>query len=109
MNSWPIRNTATRRHSMFQSIVFCSIFQLIKNPDVSIATKSLPLYAKIKRTSNKAFKTKENNIQSNKSKQTALKKNNSIYLCTKQKEKKMCARPSKSSINRVKGLGCSVG
>ena len=62
MDTWPIRNTATRRHSMFQSTVFCSRFQLIKNPDVSIATKSLPLYSKIKRTSNKAFKTTENNI-----------------------------------------------
>ena len=55
--------------------------------------KNFLFIQKIKRTSNKAFKTKENNIQSNKSKQTALKKNNSIYLCTKQKEKKMCARP----------------
>ena len=69
MNAGPIRNTATRRHSMFQSTVFCSRFQLIKNPDVSIATKSLPLYSKINKTSNKAFKIKENNIQSNKSKQ----------------------------------------
>ena len=83
MNAWPIRNTSTRRHYMFQSTIFCSRFQLINNPDVSIATKSLPLYSKIKRTSNRAFKTKENIIQSNKSKQTALKKNNSIYLCTK--------------------------
>ena len=70
----------------FKSTVFCSRFQLIKNPDVSIATKSLPLYSKIKGTSNKAFKSKENNIK-------ALKKNKPIYLCTKQEEKKMRARP----------------
>ena len=98
MNAWPIRNTDTRRHSMFQRTVIFSIFQLIKNPDVSITTKSLPLYSKIKRTSNKAFKTKENNIQSNKSKQTTLKKNNSIYLCTRQKENKRRCGPSLKNL-----------
>ena len=45
-NTWPIMNTVTRRHSMFQNTVFSLRFQLIKNPDVSIATKSLPLYSK---------------------------------------------------------------
>ena len=73
MNAWPVRNTATRGHSMFQSTVFCSIFQLIKNPDVSIATKILPLYSKIKRTSNKAFKSKENSLKSNHKKKTTSK------------------------------------
>ena len=103
MNAWPIRNTAIRRHSMFQSTVFCSRFQLIKNPDVSIATKILPLYSKIKRTSNKAFKTKENSIQSNKSKQTALNKNNSIYLCTKQKKKKCVPALKNLQSTELKG------
>ena len=37
----------------FKSTVFCSRFQLIKNPDVSIATKSLPLYSKPKELATK--------------------------------------------------------
>ena len=44
-------------------------------------------------TSNKAFKIKENNIQSNKSKQTALKKATQFIYVQSKKEKKMCARP----------------
>ena len=59
MNAWPIRNNATRRHSMFQSIVFFSRFQLIKNPDISAATNFFPLYTKTKRTTNKVIKIKK--------------------------------------------------
>ena len=98
MNAGPIRNTATRRHSMFQNTVFFSRFQLIKNPDVSIATKSLPLYSKIKITSNKAFKSKENNIKSNNKKENnikALKKNNIIYVQSKKKRKENVYPPLK--------------
>ena len=68
----------------------------MKNPDVSIATKNFPLYSKIKRTSSKAFKSKENSIKSNNQKENsikALKKNNIIYVQGKRKEKKTCARP----------------
>ena len=98
MNAWLVRNIATRRHSMFQSTVFCSRFQLIKNPDVSIATKSLPLYSKIKRTSNKAFKSKENSIKSNNQKENSiksLKKNNIIYVQGKKKRKENVGPPLK--------------
>ena len=98
MNAWPIRNNATGRHSMFQSTVVCSRFQLIKNLDVSIATKSFPLYSKIKRTSNKAFKSKENSIKSNNQKEKsikALKKNNIIYVQGKKKIKENVCLPLK--------------
>ena len=107
MNAWPIRNTATRRHSMFQSIVFCSRFQLIKNPDVSIATKSFPLYSKIKRTSNKAFKSKENSIKSNNQKENSIKalnKNSIIYVQGKKKRKENVCPPLKIlQSNELKG------
>ena len=96
MNAWPVRNTATRRHSMFQSTVFCSRFQLIKNPDVSIAT-NVCLFIQNQRNSNQALNLKENNIkavnqkkttstQQTKKKHQALKKTISIYLCTKQRK-----------------------
>ena len=71
----------------------------MKNSDVSIATKSLPLYSKIKRTSNKAFKSKENNIKSNNKKENnikALKKNNIIYVQGKKKRKEIMCPPLKN-------------
>ena len=67
---------------------------------------------KTKRTSNKALKLKEKQHQSNKPKRKqyqALKKNNINLFMYKEKEKKMCARPKKFPVQRVKGLGCSVG
>ena len=98
MNAWPIRNTATRRHSMFQSTVFCSRFQLIKNSDVSIATKNFPLYSKPKRTTNKAVKINLSSIKSNNQKENsikALKKNNIIYVQGKKKRKEIVCPPLK--------------
>ena len=72
---------------MFQSTVFCSRFQLIKNSDVSIATKNFPLYSKPKRTTNKAVKIKKTTSkQYTKERHQALKKKTSIYLCTKEKK-----------------------
>ena len=82
----------------FRSTTLYPRFQLTKNPDVSIATKSLPLYSKIKRTSNKAFKSKENNIKSNNQKENsikALKKNNIIYVQGKKKRKENVCPPLK--------------
>ena len=82
----------------FKNTVFCSRFQLIKNPDVSITTKSFPLYSKIKRTGNKAFKSKENSIKSNNQKENsikALKKNNIINVQGKKKIKENVGLPLK--------------
>ena len=46
------------------------------------------LFIQIQRSSNKAFKIKENSIQSNKSQQTALKKTTQfIYVQSKKKRK----------------------
>ena len=76
----------------FKSTVFCSIFQLIKNPDVSIATKSLPLYSKpsIKRKQHPSNKSKENNLKSiNKEKASSMKENNLNLFMYKAKEKKI--------------------
>ena len=75
--------------------VFCSRFQLIKNLDVSIATKSLPLYLKpsikIKIKQQPSNKSKENNLKSiTEKKYQELKKTISIYLCTKQQKIKIC-------------------
>ena len=98
MNAWPVRNTATRRHSMFQSTVFCSRFQLIKNSDVSIATKNFPLYSKPKRTTNKAVKIKKaasNQIIKKENSIKALKKNNIIYVQGKKKRKENVYLPLK--------------
>ena len=46
--------------------ILCSRFQLTKNPDVSIATKSLPLYSrpKLKRKQYQSSKSKENSLKS---------------------------------------------
>ena len=62
---------------------------------------------KIKRTSNKAFKSKENNIKSNNKKENstkALKKNNIIYVQGKKKIKEDVDPPLKNlQPNELKG------
>jgi len=55
---------------MFQNTVFCSRFQLIKNPDVSIAT-NVCLFIQNQRNSNQAINLKENNIKAVNQKKTA--------------------------------------
>ena len=83
----------------FKSTVFYSRFQLTKNPDVSIATKSLPLYSKPKEQLIK----QKNKIASNQTikrrqHQSLIKENKSIYLCTQQKKRKNLPTPEKSLI-----------
>ena len=79
----------TRRHSIISKIkrtVFSQRFQLIKNPDVFHATKSLPLL----------FKNKNNQKQSGKSKQNNVKL--FMYKIIKSKENKIVPTPENPSI-----------
>ena len=61
----------------FKTQSFCSGFWLIQNPDVSIASKSLPLIQKRKKTS-KTIRKEQHNKQLEKENIKALKSENSI-------------------------------
>ena len=82
----------------FKSTVFCSRFQLIKNTDVSIATKILPLYSKpsIKRKQHPRNKSKENNLK-------ASKKNNINLFMYKAKEKEKVPALKNLQSNKLRG------
>ena len=95
MNAWPVRNTATRRHSMFKAQSLLKI-SVNKEPWCFHCNQKFASLFKTKWNASKA--TMENNIKSNNQTENikALKNAKSIYLCTKQKERKIIAHSWKS-------------
>ena len=85
-------------------MVFCLRYQLLKNPDVSIATKSLPLYSKPKEQLIK----QKNKIASNhtikrRQHQSLIKENKSIYLCTQLKKRENLPTLKNLPSNKLRG------
>ena len=88
---------------MFESAVFCSRIQLIKNPDVSIATKSLPLYSKLEELLT-SIENKKTQHQINKQRKiSSIKGNNLNLFMYRTKKRKNLPTPENLSIYGVKG------
>ena len=97
MNAWPIRNTATRRHSIFQKHSLFLKISVNKEPwCFHCNQKFASLFKK--------FKSKENNIKSNNKKENnikALKKNNIIYVQGKKEKRKENVGPPLKIFNQT--------
>ena len=111
MNALPVRNTTTKDILYFKTQSFCSGFWLIQNPDVSIASKSLPLI----QHQRKLAKLQENSsINSNKKKESikvlkprkhlALRKQSNLFMYKRKQQNKNSPIPK---IFKSKALGMS--